>query len=205
MGAVARKLQAEAEEISYEDFLRYADEDEPAEWVAGKVLIRSPASRRHQRISLLLAQLMSIHVEKNALGEVLEAPFQMKTAYSGREPDILFVATAHLGRLGNTYLNGPADLVVEIASPESRLRDRGEKFAEYEMAGVREYWLIDPDLQRADFYQLDQSGRFATIAPDSGGLYHSRELSGFWIEVGWLWAEPLPAVLPTLERLGLLP
>lgn len=205
MGATARKPQPEAEEISYEDFLLQADEDEPAEWVAGKVLIMSPASRRHQRISLFLAQLMSIHAEKHALGEIIEAPFQMKTAYSGREPDILFVATASLGRLGATYLNGPADLVVEITSPESRLRDRGEKFAEYEMAGVREYWLIDPDLARADFYQLGADGRFASIPPDADGRYRSRELPGFWIEVAWLWSEPLPAVLPTLARLGLLP
>jgi len=204
MGATARELETETEEVSYEDFLRRSDEDEPAEWVAGKVLLMSPASRRHQRVSLFLAQLMSIHVEKHGLGEVIEAPFQMKTAYSGREPDILFVASANLARLGSTYLNGPADLVVEIASPESRLRDRGAKFAEYEMAGVREYWLIDPDLQRADFYQLGEGGRFATVATDAEGRYHSRELPGFWIEVAWLWSEPLPGVLPTLARLGLL-
>ena len=51
-----------------------------------------------------------------------------------------------------TYLDGPADVVVEIISPESRLRDRGEKFAEYEMGGVREYWLIDSERHEADWY-----------------------------------------------------
>lgn len=60
-----------------------------------------------------------------------------------------FVAEEHLDRLQEMHLEGPADLVVEIVSPESRLRDRGEKFAEYELAGVSEYWLLDPELRRA--------------------------------------------------------
>lgn len=96
MGATARKRETETEEISYEDFLRRADEDEPAEWDAGKVLLMNPASRRHQRVSLFLAQLMSIHVEKHGLGEVLEAPFQMKTAGLADAPRVAVMATIAL-------------------------------------------------------------------------------------------------------------
>ena len=48
--------------------------------------------------------------------------------------------------------------MVEIASPESRLRDRGEKFAEYEAGSVREYWLIDRERKEADFYRLGERG-----------------------------------------------
>jgi len=43
--------------------------------------------------------------------------------------------------LKHTYPDGPADLAIEIVSEESRLRDRGEKFAEYEVGGVKEYWI----------------------------------------------------------------
>lgn len=46
-----------------------------------------------------------------------------------------------------TYLDGPADLVVGIVSPDSVGRDRGEKFYEYAQGGVPEYWLIDPQLE----------------------------------------------------------
>jgi hypothetical protein len=55
----------------------------------------------------------------------------MKLALSGREPDVLFLASAHVGRLTETYLNGPADVMVEIVSPDSVGRDRGDEFYEY--------------------------------------------------------------------------
>ncbi|MEJ7756097.1 MAG: Uma2 family endonuclease [Nocardioidaceae bacterium] len=54
-----------------------------------------------------------------------------------------------------TYLDGAADLAIEIISPESIGRDRGEKFVEYEAAGIREYWLIDPERRQAEFYRLE--------------------------------------------------
>ena len=72
----------------------------------------------------------------------------------GREPDILFIAREHLDRFRDTYLDGPADLVVEIISRDSRARDRGDKFYEYEQGGVREYWLLDYLRRQAEFYQL---------------------------------------------------
>ncbi|MDW8290080.1 MAG: Uma2 family endonuclease, partial [Armatimonadota bacterium] len=72
----------------------------------------------------------------------------------GRSPDILFVSQQNLHRLKPTYLDGPADLVVEIISPESEERDRTQKFSEYERGGVREYWLIDPEKRLAEFYVL---------------------------------------------------
>ncbi|RMF32783.1 MAG: Uma2 family endonuclease, partial [Chloroflexi bacterium] len=140
--------------MSYEEFLEWTDEDTLAEWVDGKVVMYSPASRRHQLINGFLATVMGTFVEQRNLGIVLSAPFQMKLERSGREPDLLFIAREHLGRLRETYLDGPADLAVEIVSPESVGWDRGEKFYEYEAGGVREYWLIDPQRERAEFYRL---------------------------------------------------
>ncbi len=80
----------------------------------------------------------------------------MKLPTSGREPDVLFIANDHLDRLKPPYLDGPADLVIEIISPESVKRYRGRKFFEYQAGGVAEYWLIDPAVQVAEFYQLAQ-------------------------------------------------
>lgn len=63
---------------------------------------------------------------------------------AGRSPDLPLVRRGNLGRLRDADLDGPADLGVEIISPESRVRDRGEQFDEYDAVGVKEYWLIDP-------------------------------------------------------------
>jgi len=122
----------------------------------------------------------------------------------GREPDILFVAQEHLDRLKETYLDGPADLVVEITSPESIVQDRGEKFYEYEAGGVGEYWLIDPQRRRAEFYRLGEEGWYQLIPVDEGGVYRSEVVSGFWLRPSWLWEEPLPRVLDVLRELGVV-
>lgn len=124
---------------------------------------------------------------------------------SGREPDLFFVATPHRDRLKETYLDGPADLVVEIVSPESRLRDRGEKFAEYELGGVREYWIVDPELRRADFYRLDSQGRYRLAEPEPGEVYRAGTIPGFWLRIEGLWQEPLPSPLRTVAEIAGVP
>jgi Uma2 family endonuclease len=126
------------------------------------------------------------------LGTVLTAPFQMKLPRSGREPDVLVVLKEHLERLEPTFLAGPADLVVEVVSDESVGRDRGEKFEEYREAGIPEYWLLDPRVEQADFYWLDDRGRYLPTPVETGGIYRSRVLSDFWMRVDWLWQQPLP-------------
>ena len=118
------------QKMTYQEFLAWADEDTLAEWVDGKVIMNSPASRRHQEISNFLNTLLTFYVSIRDLGRVLFAPFQVKLGpdLPGREPDLLFVASEHLDRLKETHLDGPADLIVEIVSQESQQRDRGEKF-----------------------------------------------------------------------------
>jgi Uma2 family endonuclease len=186
--------------ISYETFLAQADEDVHAEWVDGKVVPMSPASQRHQKLATLLASLLLAFAETYHLGLVMAAPFQMKLGpeAAGREPDILFVSKANSERLKKNRLDGPADLVVEIISPESRARDRGEKFYEYEQGGVTEYWLIDPDREQAEFYRLDDRGIYQLV-PLQEGLFQSEVLPGLRLEAAWLWQEPLPPLLSILK------
>jgi Uma2 family endonuclease len=188
--------------MTYEQFLEWADEDTHAEWVNGEVIMTGPASRRHQEIKLFLGHLIGLYVEQRRLGRVLDAPFQMKLENSGREPDLLFVMTDHLARLRETYLDGPADLAVEIISPESVGRDRGEKFYEYAQVGIPEYWLIDPLHDRAEFYQLDSQGSYQLIAPGADGIYRSAILPGFWLRVSWLWDQP--SAVDVLRELGVI-
>ena len=193
-------------EMTYEEFLAWCDEDTWAEWVNGVVVMVSPASDRHQDLVRFLINVLGIYVEAQGLGVVRPAPFQMKTGpeLPGREPDLLFVSEEHLGRLAETHLDGPADLVVEIISPESRARDRGEKFYEYETGGVQEYWLIDPEREEVRFYRLGEQGWYESVPPDSTGVYHSRVVPHLWLQVDWLWQKPLPKALEVLRDLGVV-
>ena len=188
--------------MTYEEFLEWADEDTYAEWVDGEVIMTSPASYPHQELVSFLHHVIHSFARLHQLGVVLQAPFQMKIGRSGREPDLIFIAAARLEQLKRTFLEGPADLAVEIVSPESVERDRRTKFAEYQAAGVGEYWLLDPDHQQANFYVLNPSGVYDTRLPDAGGLYHSTVLPDFRLPVSRLWQEPLPDVEDVLLEVG---
>jgi Uma2 family endonuclease len=188
--------------MTWEEFHDWADEDTTAEWVDGEILVPSPVSLRHQRIANFLYRVLSDFVVAHVGGEVLNAPFMMKLGSSAREPDVLVVSREHLDRLKEAYLDGPADLAVEVLSPESIGRDRGDKFFEYERAGIPEYWLIDPATHRAEFYQLNPDGAYQLVAPDADGVYHSPQVQGFWLRVAWLWEEPLPNVDDVLLEVG---
>jgi Uma2 family endonuclease len=186
--------------LTYDEFLAWADEDTLAEWLNGEIVMTSPASKHHQQLAGFLEKVLGIYVDQNNLGIVLSAPFQMKLE-NGREPDLLFVAAEHLGRLHETYLDGPADLVVEIISPESVGRDRGEKFYEYARGGVPEYWLIDPQLRWVEFYQLE-GNHYRPAFGGAEGQYHALSVPGFWLRVEWLWQEPLPHPLSVLGEIA---
>lgn len=188
--------------MSYEEFLAWCDEDTWAEWVDGEVVIMSPVSFFHQDLADFLVAVLRVFVETLDLGWVCSAPFLMRLASlsRGREPDILFVRKERMSLVQQTYLDGPADLVVEIISPESVVRDREEKFAEYERAGVQEYWLLDPQQKQAEFYVLGSDGHYRLTTVEDG-VYRSQVLQGFWLKVAWLWQEPLPKVLKVLKEL----
>jgi Uma2 family endonuclease len=193
------------DKVSFESFLEWADEDTWAEWVEGKVNIMVPASDQHQDLVRFLLTLLNLYIEAHDLGWLRDAPFLMRLSPSlAREPDLLFVTDDHRTRVKEAYLDGPADLVIELVSLDTIARDRGDKFVEYEAAGVLEYWLIDPLRQQAEFYQLADDGRYRLIPPDAEGVYHSRVLTGFRLRPDWLWLEPLPKVLHVARELGLL-
>ena len=121
---------------------------------------------------------------------------------SGREPDLVFIAAAHADRLRETYLDGPADLVAEIVSPDSVARDRVDTLAEYEAAGIPEDWLVDPPRREATFYRLGADGRYHLTPVEPDGVYRSPALAGFPLSVAWLWQHPLPNSRIILRQLG---
>ena len=190
--------------MTYEEFLEWADGTR-AEWVDGEVIVMSPASEPHQNLNGFLSSLLRYFVEANGSGRILIPPFQMKlsTRPSGREPDLLFISKDKLSNLKRNYLDGPADMVVEIVSPDSQARDRGEKFYEYEEGGVLEYWIIDQTRRRAEFYRL-QEGTYKLIEPDDTGIYRSTAIEGLWLKVDWLWQDPLPTLMSVLKEWGLV-
>ena len=188
--------------MTYEEFLDWLDEDTRAEWVDGQIILMSSASRVHQSIVNFIANLLTLFADAHDRGEVIPGPFQMKLPVrpSGREPDVLFLAKDRSHLLHDTYLDGPADLVVEVISKESRGRDTLDKREEYERSGVREYWLIDPE--RREFTVFRRKARRFVEERLSRGRFESTVLAGLWLEVDWLWRKSPPSLHAVLRAWG---
>ena len=178
--------------ISFEDFLATIDEDTHVEWVDGQVVPMTPVSRQHDEVvGFIYAILRGFIRRKKIGGHAFHDSFQMKlgAARSSRVPDVGYVRPERGHLLHDTYMDGPADLAVEVVSLESRTRDRVEKFREYQQAGVLEYWLIDPAHELAEAYRLSPSGIYEPVGLGDPARLTCEALPGFWIDVAWLWQE----------------
>ena len=117
-----------------------------------------------------------------------------------REPDLFFISHASAGRLGEHAIEGPADVVVEVISPDSPTRDRRDKLREYERAGVPEYWLIDSRPRRK---QVLGSTCWRTVRMSRtrwmAGCFARRVVPGFWLRTAWL-ADPEADPLVCLDE-----
>lgn len=190
--------------ITFDEYLDLEVEGAYLEWIDGKVIGFMANNLQHQEIGSFLEMLMRLYAEVNNLGRIVRGDFAMKLEPQrrGREPDLIFVSKKRINLLKRKYLDGAADIAVEIVSPESIERDNEIKFGEYEKAGIKEYWLIDPQENRAEFYRLNAEG-FYRLVETSDGIFRSDVLPGFFLRVEWLWRENLPTIA-ALKELNLI-
>ncbi len=202
---------SETEHLSYpapmteEEFVNWYDEEVKAEFVDGKVIVHSPVSIEHDHIGTFLNTLLNLFISKHNLGRLCGSSRIQIRLRPGlrREPDLIFVSKERLSILQENHIEGAPDLVVEIVSPESLSRDWREKYYEYQQAGVKEYWIIDPDAERMDLYCLNEHGKYEMIGLKEGKL-HSQILPGFWLNPLWLWQKELPNVFEVAKELNLI-
>jgi Uma2 family endonuclease len=186
--------------VSFEEYLeRYASDY--CELVQGFVIKMSPETLDHDKKLRYLTRLLETYFELRPIGQVVDAPFVMrvKRVDVSREPDLQVILHSNPAELTNTYMNGPADICIEIVSAESISRDHGDKFLEYEKAGVPEYWILDPLRNETRFYRMD-AGRYIPFYPDAEGNYRTPALPGFVLHVPTLWQEELPGPIAVGHR-----
>lgn len=186
--------------ISADEYMaRYAHEH--YEWAQGVLVEMTPVNIRHDELAAYLLILFKSYFALRPIGMVHREPFVMRldAVNAWREPDFQVILKSNPGNLTDTAMIGPADICVEIVSPESVARDYGQKFAEYEKAGVKEYWLVDPTRETALFYRLNEEDIYKLVAPDAKGAYQTPLLPGLELYIPTLWQKELPDVIVILE------
>lgn len=164
------------------------------EWSAGKVEKMSPVSREHDELTRYLLRLFEAYLSMRKIGTVAIAPFAMhlpnSTVY--REPDLQFILHSSPTQITDDYVDGPADICIEIVSKSSIQRDHSTKLVEYEQGSVGEYWIIDPDRREARFLRLSDDGMYLAQHVDTDNNYRTPMLPDFALHIPTLWEKELP-------------
>jgi len=189
------------ENVAYEDYLSGAYGIH-AEWINGVVIEMSPIEEAHDALSRFASALFDTYLELTTGGRVLQDPMVMKLSPKspGRQPDLQVLLPDRMHLLKSTEVAGAANLVVEIVSQESIKRDRGDKFEEYELGGVDEYWIIDRIHKEALFYVRGEDGLFQSRLPVDG-VYTSSVLPRLKIEVSVFWREKIPSTREAVKMI----
>lgn len=128
-----------------------------AELIDGQIYDMAPPSWTHQRMVNFISTEINLHIrQNNGTCEVLPAPFAVflnKDEINYVEPDISVVCD--LSKLDEKGCHGAPDWVIEIVSPGSRKMDYYKKLFKYRSAGVREYWVVDPERKNVTAYYFE--------------------------------------------------
>ncbi len=152
------------QKYSYVDYLTW-DENERWEILEGIPYMQAAPSRIHQEISMELATQFHTYL-KGKTCRVFAAPFCVRLDVENNnedirnvvEPDITIVCDN--AKLDERGCKGSPDMIVEILSPSTGKNDKLIKFNKYEKAGVREYWIVEPDQKLISVFLLQPNGRY---------------------------------------------
>ncbi len=131
-----------------------------AELIDGELWDLASPSRKHQRIVLETSAQIRNHILDNGGScQVYPAPFAVNLFADDTvfvEPDVSVVCDRD--KLSDRGCEGAPDLVVEVVSPSNPEMDYVSKLGLYREAGVREYWICDPQRERTLVYGFGTEG-----------------------------------------------
>lgn len=187
--------------VTVDEFFALVPDGQKADLIDWVIYLASPDTRRSDQIGGFIKFLMQGHSEAKALGQVYASRFSFElSAIRAPEPDVAFVRKERLHLVEERRMRGGPDIAVEIVSRDSRQRDYNEKKQLYAEAGVTEYWIVDPILQYVEFHRL-VGARYELFPLENNRIFRSVALDGFWLDVDWLLADPLPNVYEKLQEI----
>jgi Uma2 family endonuclease len=183
--------RAEPIRYTYEEYLAFPDDGRRHELIDGEHFVTPAPLRRHQQLSMRLGFALESWCREHAIGEVYAAPLDVILSdVDVVEPDLLFVSHERAEILGK-WIHGAPDLVIEILSPSTRRVDEITKRQLYERVGVREYWVVDGEIEVVKIYRRQEGGSFPRVAElsrEEGQSLTTPLLPGFSLPLAELFA-----------------
>lgn len=168
-------------------------EDPPGvrlELVDGEIAASPSPAPGHSIVDRRLSRILHNYIIANDLGELIGDVDTIFGLHDVRRPDIIYFTKARLHLVGETAIEGPPDLCVEIISPSSVRIDRRDKFEQYQAAGVQNYWIVDPAERTIEAFALDD-GRYRLASRGTGAqTVHLPPFPELAIPLGTIWYEP---------------
>jgi Uma2 family endonuclease len=138
-----------------EDYYALPD-DRRAELIDGYFYDMASPTKEHQTILMQIALQLSVAVDAHPACRLYVAPLDVCLDNDNDtmvQPDILIVCNEN--DRDERRVNGAPDFIVEILSPSSRYHDMFRKLNKYRLAGVREYWIVDPKSRKVTVYDFE--------------------------------------------------
>ena len=174
-------------------FYEWIDENTKAEFINGKIVIHSPAKKRHLTVTKLLSRLISFYSDVKELGETFYEKAMISLTRNDYEPDIVFFNKEKAATFEEDQVLFPApDFVVEILSKSTQKVDKTTKKDDYAAHGIQEYWIIDPNKQLILQYLLLKPSDTTYFEPYTyrmGEDITSKVIVGFTIPVAAIFDE----------------
>ena len=171
--------------LTYDDFVQFPDDGLRHELIDGEHYVTPSPNTKHQRVSINLTVLIGGWLERNPIGQVFHAPFDVVfSKYDVVEPDLLYLSNERASdALTPLHVRGVPELVIEIGSPGTRKRDETIKRRLYERAGVTDYWVVDPQIDTIRVYRREGNGfaRVVELSAESSDVLTTTLLPGLEI------------------------
>ena len=154
--------------ITWHDVLLAPEDGRRYEAIGGELRVTPAPSVRHQRISANLEVALHRLLVEPGHGLLLHAPVGVEFPGTGEgvQPDIVFISRDRMHMVGDDWIRGAPDLVIEILSPGTAERDRDLKRKLYGREGVARYWNVDPEAETVGVWRFAEEAEVAEVYSD---------------------------------------
>lgn len=176
--------------ITYDDYRTLPDDGKRYEIIRGKLIMAPAPILYHQIISGNLYKVLDSYVQKKSLGQVLYAPVDIVLSMTDVvQPDLMFISDERSHIITEKNIVEAPDLIVEIASEGTKIRDRTTKKDLYKKYGVKEYWIVYPDEREAEQFVLQDEAFELNDELTSSGKLASKVIDGLIISTDQIFSD----------------